>query len=213
MAAVRATRAKADKAPTGGSTKLLVEHERATIEAIFQERGLPGWVGWGIYGAESSYGKAAHDGGFGFGLIEPSYNGKSPRAGQTYYNAEISADTVKGLLKSSGGLDQAIEDYAGHEYSLSHIIDLGKVGKKPAGSFAEEHPNAGPEDLIEPGIGGLGGINIPNPLEALGSFFSLLTSGETWLRIGEVLGGVILLFLGLKGLTGVELPSAVPVPV
>jgi hypothetical protein len=209
---VQATRLKAEKAPAGtpGPRALAVEHERATIEKIFEGQGLPGWVGWGIYGAESSYGKAKNDAGFGFGLIEPSYAGKSPRAGQTYYNAEIAAETVKGLLKTSGGLDQAIESYSGHEYSLSHIIDLGKVGKKPSGSFAEEHPGAGPEALGEPG---LPEPSIGNPLNTLGDLIGLLTSGQTWLRLGEILGGALLLFLGLKGLTGAELPSTVPVPV
>lgn len=227
---MRATRAKArplalagaaggriapEQTTPGRSKELFAGNERATIEKIFTEHGLPGYIGWGIYGAESSYGKVGlgRTGGFGFGLIEPSYNGKSPREGQLYYNAEIAAETLEGLLRSEGGLANAVWAYSGHSYHLGHLAELGHAGGS-GGNFHESHPGAGPEGLIEPGIGGeLNLPSIPNPLEAIGNFFSLLTSGETWLRIGEVLAGVILLFLGLKNLTGAELPSVVPVPV
>lgn len=207
----RATRGAATTAQARStqSGTLFAQHERATIEKIFTENGLPGYIGWGLYGAESSYGKAAHDGGFGFGLIEPSYNGKVPRAGQTYYNAEIAAETLKGLLRSNGGLRGAVEAYSGHEYGLAHLAELG--GAPSSGSnFHESHPGAGPEALGEPG---LPEVSIGNPLNTIGDLISLLTSGETWIRLGEILAGAALILLGLVGLTGAHAPSVVPLPV
>jgi hypothetical protein len=44
--------------------------------------------------------------------------------------------------------------------------------------------------------------------ETISNFFSLLGKGETWIRLGEILAGALLIFLALKGLTGAELPSA-----
>jgi hypothetical protein len=43
--------------------------------------------------------------------------------------------------------------------------------------------------------------------EAIGDFFSLLTKGETWIRLAEILAGAVLIFLALKGLTGADLPT------
>jgi hypothetical protein len=43
--------------------------------------------------------------------------------------------------------------------------------------------------------------DLPNPLtgvNAIGDFFNRLTEGNTWIRVGEVLAGVLLLYLGLN---------------
>lgn len=63
-----------------------------------------------------------------------------------------------------------------------------------------------------------GGANASNPLGAAGSyvassvpglsqiasFFSDITQAATWERVGEVLAGVIILYVALKGLTGAD---------
>ncbi len=208
---MRATRLKAETSPTGKSSKqIFAENEKAEIEKIFHERGLPGWLGWGTYGAESSYGKVGlgRTGGFGFGLIEPSYEGKAPKAGDVYYNAEIAADLYKHLLAEGLDLPQAISKYSGGSYGEQHVFQLG--GEK-ASSFRAEHEGKDTEGTL--GEPGLPEPSIGNPLDTIGSLISLLTSGETWLRLGEIVAGGILLLLGLKSLTGAEFPTAVPVPV
>jgi hypothetical protein len=46
-----------------------------------------------------------------------------------------------------------------------------------------------------------GGGNLPNPLAglaAIGDFFNRLTEPQTWLRVGEVAAGLLLLYLGLQ---------------
>jgi hypothetical protein len=51
---------------------------------------------------------------------------------------------------------------------------------------------------------GLGSGNISNPLEPLqdiGNFFHSLTESSTWVRVGEVAFGAILLWVGFKALT------------
>lgn len=67
------------------------------------------------------------------------------------------------------------------------------------------------EAIEEGDVGKLGGALVGDPLKAVGDFFSILTSGETWLRLVEVLAGAILFYLGLKTLTGTgasDLPGA-----
>jgi|ERR1700729_2582121 len=38
-------------------------------------------------------------------------------------------------------------------------------------------------------------------IDAIGDFFSRLTSGATWIRVGEVVAGGIILFIGIHALT------------
>lgn len=208
---MRATRLKAEKSPTGKTSKqIFAENERAEIEKIFDEHGIPGWVGWGTYGAESSYGKN-NGSGFGFGLIEPSYKvaagTKSPRAGDVYYNAQLAAEIYEGLLRTYD-LPQAVVHYSGSSYTIAHLHELG--GNKGS-SYLEQHGGKDTEGTL--GEPGLPEISIGNPLNTIGDLIGILTSGETWIRLGEILAGAVLVIIGLKGLSGVELPSAVPVPV
>ena len=51
---------------------------------------------------------------------------------------------------------------------------------------------------------GLQAGGIPNPLngvQAIGDFFSRLTQANTWLRVGEVVAGLMLLYIGLNALS------------
>lgn len=54
-----------------------------------------------------------------------------------------------------------------------------------------------------------------NPLEAVGAFLGLLVRPETWVRVAEVGGGAVLVYLGLRSvlraLDGPNLP-ALPTP-
>lgn len=205
---MQATRSRAEKPKAGKG--IFKSQERKRIEEIFEEHGIPGWVGWGTYGAESSYG-TNNGSGFGFGLIEPSYQvkagTKSPRAGQTYYNAELAAEIYEGLLRTYD-LPQAVLHYSGNSYAIGHLRSLGGSG---GSSYLEQHGGEDTEKTL--GEPGLPEVSIPNPLDALSSFLSLITSGEFWIRAMEVVAGGLLVLLALKHLTGAELPSAVPVPV
>jgi hypothetical protein len=48
------------------------------------------------------------------------------------------------------------------------------------------------------------GVGISNPLggvAAIGDFFNRLTQPNTWIRVGEVLAGLVLIWIGLNALT------------
>ncbi len=76
-------------------------------------------------------------------------------------------------------------------------------GKKSAASVSKavEEIEKSPIEAAAEAVAGAAS----NPLAAVGSFFSALTKGETWLRLAEVLAGAILLIMGLKALTGSDL--------
>lgn len=60
-------------------------------------------------------------------------------------------------------------------------------------------PIPGGPSVHVPGTGGSGGIHVPNPLHVVsdaGHFFGALLDPHTWVRIGEVLVGTILLVVG-----------------
>lgn len=50
-------------------------------------------------------------------------------------------------------------------------------------------------------------VSIPNPLAAVGDFLSRLTQANTWIRVGEVLLGIVLLAVGVARLTN-AVPAA-----
>lgn len=188
------------------SAKIFQADERSEIEQVFDKAGLPGWLGWGTYGAESSYGKAANSG-HGFGLIGSSYFGHVPKGSDPVYNAGVAAAAYKGYLAEGMDLPEAIEHFSGGEYTEAHVFELG--GEKGSGFLAQHGGKDTEGTLGEPGIGGIGGLT--NPLDTVASLIKILTSGETWIRLGEVIAGGLLLLLALKALTGTELPAIMPV--
>lgn len=69
-----------------------------------------------------------------------------------------------------------------------------------------------PNPLGKSGLEGGVGESL-SAVSSLAHLIALLTSDETWLRLGEIIAGAVLILLGLKGLAGVDLPAIVPVPV
>lgn len=200
--------------------------KRENIEWIFENHGLPGWLGWGTYGAESTYGKAANDGGHGFGLIGGEYSGVTPNNNYVH-NAEISATLYQQLVKQYGSVSAAVPHYSGNSYTISHPEALGKVGGKKLtfkGTPAEIKKH---EELI--GIengegkgegenlkGGLSavvpGLNkVTDPLSTITGFIAKLFDPTVWLRIGKAIAGFLLLAFGaitlMKVLVGVDIPT------
>lgn len=192
---------------------------------MFKHYGLPGWLGWGTYGAESSYGQAGE---FKFGGIDLPAGNTSNLA----LAARESAKAYAGLVKQYGSVTAAVPHYSGNSYTVAHVkslaagggqghmVDaslLNHLGEILGGNFAGGLGSAAGEALgegksplapVEEAAGGLS-----SGLSSVGDFFSALTNVETWIRIGEVLAGAVLLYLGLKSLTGAELPSGIPIPV
>jgi hypothetical protein len=197
------------------------------VESIFAAYGLPGWLGWGTIGAESSYGTNNPGDDHFFGLIGRSYKGQVPN-GELAHDAEISARLYKELVAEEG-LPAAVRTYSGNSYELSHVESEGKgsgAGQSESAAFSIGPLQVWPPPLLEsiepwrwikPNLGetppGKEVEAAKSAVDSLGGLIELLTSGEFWLRALEIVGGGILLLLGLKGLAGIDLPAVVPVPV
>jgi hypothetical protein len=145
-----------------------------------------------------------------------AYNGGPGAVGQGYaYNEAHVLAKLAEFGTSKAALTRAEKVPAGTKVNASFLGPLGEgfswlqehFGGLPAEPLrgAEGKPPGALEEAGGAAKSGIGGIG--SGLEAIGSFFELLLKGETWLRIGEVLAGAILIFLALKGLTGVELPT------
>lgn len=126
------------------------------------------------------------------------------------------------LHRQLGSWDAALRAYSGGGYGEAQIRSqaatvgigpttrdvswLGEAWGTVKGLFAPKWPGGqGSPGSIQGGKEGIEGAAkaISGPFGALEHFFEILTSGETWLRIGETLAGAILIYLGLKALTGV----------
>jgi hypothetical protein len=73
---------------------------------------------------------------------------------------------------------------------------------------ANPQPSAGPaqapSDLTGPGGKIPGAPSITNPLggiAAIGDFFNRLTQPNTWIRVGEVVAGLLLVWVGFNAIT------------
>src|ERR1700760_4071341 len=184
---------------------------KATVEAIFIKQGVPGWVGWGTYGAESSYGKAANSG-HGFGLIEPSYGAAGTPNGNSRHNAEVSAKLYKELITQAGGIGAAVPVYSGNSYTIERVRQLGGASRTASGSA---------ENLEEVGIGktaneAAGAVSsavksVTSPVADIAKFVARLFEPEFWLRVGKGILGFLLLGFGaltlMKVLLGVDIPT------
>jgi hypothetical protein len=206
------------KSAAGAASK----SKRQVVEAIFRHYGLPGWLGWGTMGAESTYGS---NGSFAFGGIDLPNSGN----GEWKIEARESAIAYKRLVEQYGSVAAAVPHYSGNSYTVAHVKSLARGGSQQGAeavdvSFWQHLPEffTNPGGALGQSLGeGLGeGKGVPNPLApaesaigAVGGLVSFLTDINTWLRLGEVLAGALLIYLALKNLTGLELPSVVPVPV
>lgn len=75
-----------------------------------------------------------------------------------------------------------------------------------SGQVQPQNPSAGPQ----PNLFGQPAPSVPNPLSGLasiGDFFSRLTNANTWLRLGEVVLGVLLIAVGVAKMTN-AVPAA-----
>ena len=57
---------------------------------------------------------------------------------------------------------------------------------------------------VAEGIGQVPGAKALSGLDAIGNFFSQLGQANTWIRIGEVLLGIVLIGIGLARITGTQ---------
>lgn len=90
---------------------------------------------------------------------------------------------------NSPNLQQIAAEVQKHKISETQaIIDANK--------YANTHPSSveSAASSVESSVGGVVG--------GIGSIATFITSGKNWLRMGEVLAGVILIVMGLRTLAG-----------
>lgn len=201
--------------------------EQSVVRAAAVRHGVPPWLLWGIYGAESTYGT---NGSNYFGLIEPEYkmaNGNSRRPKNTADLAEssdIAAELLASLKQETGSWAGAVSRYA--PYDISHPRELSKGGQDSARKLVDAPfhlPLPGP---LDPGniweeaegvggaIGGLfggGGPSLPGKageiegaiggVADIAKFFvgfgELLLTPEGWARLAKLIFGAIAILWGI----------------
>lgn len=161
--------------------------KKALTVAIFEAYGLPGWLGWGTAGAESTWGT---NGSYAFGGIDlPNSGGKSYAL-----EARESAKAYAGLIKQYGSIAAAVTHYSGNSYTIDHVRELARGGASEAGEPVPDTVQVGSprgrapsrhrghrEPTTEGGVSG--------PLELL-------------LTLATVLGGAALVILGVRRSVG-----------
>lgn len=202
--------------------------QKQIVYGAAERHGVPGWLLWGIYGAESTWGT---NGTNYFGLIEGSYSGRTVRSTTNLAeDADIAAELLARLKREHGSWAGAVSAYSGGEYSISHPKELSRGGGQQASQLVDYNPLEFGQGLLEklpiPGLGfgagnaleqgggqfaeGLENTGIPGiqQLGEIGKFLSelskLVFTPEGWLQIGQVTGGIILIGWGVHHLISVS---------
>lgn len=177
--------------------------------------GIPAWMLWGVFGAESSFGKKS-DNWFGLTSVPRSSYGVDAQGhrydsgGKPTFSgdADQAAATLQRLLKANhGNTEQALQAYSGNGYAnvaKQHNLGSATAYIMQLAHQAPTHVNV-PESTIQKIAAGPVGDAVAaatSPFAALGRIADLITSTEFWVRLGEGLLGVLLLLMGLRSLTG-----------
>jgi hypothetical protein len=164
---------------------------------------------WGVYGLETDFGanvatsSAGAQGAFQFlpstahRYAYPLTNAPNAQqfaqqaTGAAHYLSDLYRQALAKGLTGDAAWDDALHHYSGGGYGLS------QVKAKAKGKDA-------PNETQSPAL------SIPNPLNVASDFYKLVTSPQTWLRLVEIVGGVVLLAMGLKALTGGAIDPMAP---
>lgn len=166
---------------------------------------VPAPILFGVFGMETAFGnnvKTSSTGAMGTMQFEPAtaraYNyplTNTPTPAQAQQQFDAAAHYLSDLFHQHGGnWDAALKAYSGGGYGLAQVEAKSKSATGVAGAakyFGGIKPAI---DIPTP--------KLPNPLSGIDAIANLITSGQFWLRVGEVLAGAILIALGLNALTG-----------
>lgn len=220
---------KSHRATSGGSQAPLTPKQMTAAAAAKWH--VPYWLLWGVKVAETGstgtgIGQVSSTGAQGPFQFEPE---TAAAYGVNVNNFQSSADGaahyLHDLKKEHGTWDAALRAYSGGGYGVAHV----KAGAKGAGlTPANSQQKAGAElvDLEAPGginipfpgpnvpvtpfqgLGGVGGGILSSPEELLQAadsarnLFEMLTDVHFWIRVGEAIAALILIYMGLHSLTG-----------
>jgi hypothetical protein len=115
--------------------------EIAAVSAAANKHGIPFWTLWGVFGAESSWGKGGTN---WFGLVSV------PRTGSFAGDAEASASTLSRLYKEHGNSwEPALRAYSGNSYGEAHLKELVSPVSGHKGTDPGAQPQAGLFGILE----------------------------------------------------------------
>lgn len=195
--------------------------QRQVVRRAARAWGVPPRILWGVYGAESTWGT---NGTNYFGLIFPEYDGVAVTSTQNLpQNAAVASRLLAKLHNETGSWEGALRKYSGGGYGLAHAEELGRGGSAQGAQFVSLWETLGKLPLIET-LNPKNWLNPKGPppvlekekervekgasfgvdaIEKAGEVLDVLLQGSTWVRIGEIIAGAILIYMGLKALTGI----------
>lgn len=150
----------------------------------------------GVWGMETGFGsnvKTSSAGAIGdFQFLPSTAHGRgypltnTPTSAQFAQQANAAAAYIAELTKAHGGdVNAALQAYSGGGYGLAEVQ-----------AKAKGH-DAAPTSVV-----GKTAKAISDTLSVPAQFLAFLTSAETWIRMGEAISGLVLIYFGLKQLTG-----------
>jgi hypothetical protein len=202
-----------------GANKSPVNQTVSVLNQAGAKYGVPPALLFGVWGMETSFGSnvttspTGAEGDFQFEPATASSYGypltNSPTMAQFAQQADAAARYLSDLFKRTGSWDAALKAYSGGGYGLSQV--QAKAGAGPGNNLGGiDIPGAisgaasgvtgavsGAADSVGSAAGTLG-----SAANSLGSVVGFLTSPTNWLRIGEVIVGVLLILMGLRSLSG-----------
>lgn len=184
--------------------------------------GVPAPILSGVFGIESNFGadsKTSSAGAVGFMQFLPSTAQKygypltnTPTAAQARAQMNAAAHYLSDLETRFGSWDAALKHYSGGGYGLAQVQAKAGTATPADGAVLQQGiPGANQfGDAVDKGL---------SWEQSIANFFGDLTSGRTWLRVLEFIGGLALLvfaavmFGRAAGVSSPKRTRTIPVPV
>ena len=199
------------------STPNLPNTQQATaVTSAAQKYNVPQSVLWGVWGMETDFGanvKTSSAGAVGNFQFLPSTARQygypltnSPTQPQLQQQADAAAHYLSDLFKRTGSWDAALKAYSGGGYGLAQVQNKSQNLFTPSQTpNVTNIPGVGP--VVSAAQGAAQGVSDVG--NAISSVWSSITTPALWKRVLYFVGGAVLLFLGIKELTGAHVPQSV----
>lgn len=167
------------------------------LQQSAEKYGIPYNILAGVFGMETDFGQniaTSSAGAMGaFQFIPPTakaYNyplTNNPSAAQFRQQSDSAAHYLSDLYKEKGNWDDALHGYSGGGYGLAEVT------KKAGGISSTPILPDGVHDAVDAVTNA---VNLPQ------RFYDLITDIAVWIRLFEAVFGGLLVYFGLKQLTG-----------
>lgn len=187
--------------------------QKQAIAQAAKQYGIPDWTLWGVYGIETAFGGniatssagavgafqflpstaagfSADNGGRGYPLTN------TPTAQQFSDQANVAAHYLSNLFKQTGSWEAAFQHYSGGGYGAAQVQAKAKGGA--AQKIGPDVPGA-----VAGAAGDAAGA-VAGAVTGTAKLIGVLLDPATWIRIGSAIAGMVLIYLGLKSLTGAD---------